>query len=118
MANETRLEAADARLKTALAQTGLPVSRPPYSGTEAPYLTYQLVLQRQTEHADDDNASHEALWGIDLYARGSYFAVLAAIESLTKAAGFYGFRAGPEIYETDTKLYHIPMEIYYLITED
>lgn len=116
--SQTKLEAADALLRNVLSDTGLPVCRPPYEGSAAQYLTYQLILQTQTEHCDDDNESHQAMWSIDLYSRGSWLALIGDIESLTKAAGFYGFRAGPELYEKDTRLYHIPMDIYYLITED
>lgn len=94
-----------------------PVSRLFNSGSHDTYITHQIISITPRSNADDAVISYEILFGIDIYSRLNYIALLQRMIALLESAGFYGTSGGAEIYEPDTAYYHVPLETKYLIEE-
>lgn len=104
---------AENAVKTALDSLGVPVARMIYNGKADTFITYQLVLSGEMAFSDDDNEAEEFLFRIDIYSRRDYIALLRRTKRALKAAGFYGVAVQAELYEDDTQLFHIPLNVYY-----
>ena len=105
---------ADNALSAALEGLGVPVSRLKHDGGEDQFITYQIINATKENFSDDDNESEEWTYRIDIYSRTNHLALLREAKKALKTAGFYNIRIAPEIYESDTKYYHLPMEATYM----
>lgn len=105
---------ADSLLKTTLEGLGVPVERLKYDGKAETFITYQLVVGRDAHFADDDSEAEEFTYRVDIYSKLDYIALLRRLKTAVKAAGFYAITFDPEVFESDTGYYHIPVEIKYM----
>lgn len=99
------------------ASAGAPVSRLFNSGNHDTYITHQIISINPRNNADDEASSYEILFGIDIYSRSNYIALMQRMITQLESADFFGTSVGAEIYEPDTAYYHVPMETKYLIEE-
>ena len=104
----------DGTLKALLDKLGVPVARLKYNGRAACFITYQLVVGRDTLFSDDEEGAQEYTYQINIYSKTDYFALLQRLKTALKAAGFYGITINAEVYEQDTGYYHVPVEIKYM----
>ena len=104
----------DSTLKALLDKLGVPVPRLKYNGRAACFITYQLVVGRDTLFSDDEEGAQEYTYQINIYSKTDYFALLQRLKTALKAAGFYGITIHAEVYEQDTGYYHVPVEIKYM----
>ena len=107
---------AEAALKAALEGLGVPVARLRYTGQANVFLTYQLVTGLDRAYSDDESEVEEWVYRVDVYARKNFIPLLRRVKTMLKDAGFYGIVIDPEVYEPDTKFYHVPVTAHYMIT--
>ena len=106
---------AENALSAALEGLGVPVSRLKHDGGEDQFITYQILTANEDYFSDDDNDAEEWTYRIDIYSRQNYLTLLSEAKKALKSAGFYNIIIDPEMYETDTKYYHLPMEATYMM---
>lgn len=104
----------DSLLNTTLQGLNIPVERLKYGGKAATYITYQLVVERDTFFSDDEEGAQEYTYQVHIFSKTDYFALLQSVKQALKAAGFYGIEIGGEVFEQDTGFYHCPLEIKYM----
>lgn len=105
---------AEEAIKRALESVGVPVKRLLYRGDAQTFITYQLVISAERDFSDDKNETEEFTYRVDLYSRSDYIAVLRRMKRALKEAGFYSISAAAELYENDTKFFHVPVTVKYL----
>ena len=96
-------------LETTLNGTGIPATAAPYTGSADSFISYHMVNEEDTTFADGDAQAEERMYSVDFFSKGAWRSSVDTIKTALKAAGFKIQSVGPEIYETDTRLYHIPM---------
>jgi hypothetical protein len=104
----------DSVLKTTLEAQGVPVERLRYKGKADTFITFQIIYGRDTCFADDDSEGTEYTYRIDIFSKQDYIALLRNTTRALKEAGFYGITVDPEVFESETGYYHIPVEIKYM----
>lgn len=105
---------AEAAIKTALESVNIPFERLVYRGNAPSFAAYQLVISQERDFYDDENEALEHTFRIDLFSRTEYITLLRRVWRALKANEFYEISAEAEIFEQDTKLYHIAMTAKYL----
>jgi hypothetical protein len=90
----------------------VPVSPIVYNGPETTYITFYTLLERDETYADDEAVQGATTATIDIFSKGNYKLLIADVKTRLKAAGFTITGSGPEIYESDTGLYHVPIDVY------
>lgn len=108
------------RINAALAETGIPVTQRPVTGTAPQYLTFSLTLGRVAAFSGNKPRRVRHLITVDLFSRTPTDSDDA--ELIVRALAADGIRAtnwGPEAYETDTRWYHLPFsaELTEIISE-
>lgn len=109
--NETNV---DNLLKRTLEKSGVPVERIIYSGEASQYITFQSVSSQDEEHSDDEAGALEHDYRADIFSKGNYTELLKQTRRNLKKAGFYDIETGPEFYEKDTGLYHVPLDLSFM----
>lgn len=104
----------DSLLKNTLEGLGVPVERLKYGGKANCFITYQLVVGRDTHFSDDESGATEYTYQVNIFSKYDYIDLLSRAKQALKAAGFYGIVIDPEVYEQDTGYYHVPVEIKYM----
>ncbi len=104
----------DKLLKQTLEALGVPVARLKYDGKAKTFITYQLVVGRDTHFTDDDSEAEEFTYRVDIYSQSDYIALMRRTKTALKAAGFFGIVFDPEVFENKTGYFHIPVEIKYM----
>ena len=104
----------DKHLKTTLEALGVPVARLLYKGNADTFITFQRVNATPAQHADDDGQEVERLYRVDLFSKDDYTELLDRLKQALEDADFYGLVEGPELFEDDTKYFHIPLDVNYL----
>ena len=104
----------DSLLKTTLKGLGVPVKRLKYDGRAKTFITYQLVVGRDAHFADDESEAEEFTYRVDIYSKSDYIPLLRRLKMALKNAGFFGIVFDPEVFESNTGYYHIPVEIKYM----
>lgn len=104
----------DSLLHSTLKKLGVPVERLKYGGRAASFITYQLVVERDTFFSDDEEGAHEYTYQVHIFSKKDYFTLIQSAKQALKAAGFYGIEIGGEVFEQDTGFYHCPVEIKYM----
>ena len=86
-----------------------------YGGTDKTYLQYYTYLDQDEFSADDEPQEGNTYSAVDIYSnkRDALMALLPTIKSRLRAADFSILQAGPELYEDDSKMYHLPINISY-----
>lgn len=92
----------------ALSGLGIPVSHPPYRGQETKYITFQIMGQESVLYADGTEQETAMRYSVDLYTSEPFPAMLPKIKAALEAAGYIAV-VDQEIYESDTKLWHVAM---------
>ncbi|MBQ1502883.1 MAG: hypothetical protein IIZ35_02675 [Clostridia bacterium] len=95
-------------IEQALTGLSVPFAFLYYDGDAATYVTYQETDASSVLMADDAVRNYVDFYDVDIYSSGNYFSLLAEIKTKMTAAGFTfcPSRCSPDIYETETKLYH------------
>lgn len=90
----------------------VPVKQLKYSGDAKTYITYQLILEQCGLSADNEEQEKIIHFSVDLYTNNSQFdSLVNTIRDKLKLAGFVITNRGPEIYDSDTELYHIVTDV-------
>jgi len=103
-------EDVDDLVKLTLESLGLPVARIFFTGKAESWITYQLLLGRETGHADDEAVREGFLYRAHVFSRTNYLPIVKRVRKVLKAAGFDSIEFEAEIYEEDTGFYHIPIK--------
>ena len=101
-------------LKRTLEGLGVPCERLKFSGTADTFIVFQLVLGQEIDFSDDGTNAMEYIYQIHLYSKGDYIPLLQKAKKALKEAGFFNVTINPEIFESETGFYHIPLEVNYL----
>lgn len=91
----------------------VPVAHIFYSGIVKTYLRYYTYLDQDEFFADDAPQDGNNYSTIDIYSdkRDALKTLLSEIKTRLRAADFTILPAGPELYETDSKMFHLPVNI-------
>lgn len=84
-----------------------------YTGTDTVYITFYTYLDQDESFADDEPQTGGTYGTVDIFCKGNYKSLLADAKTRLKSAGFTIQSIGPEQYEKDTELNHIPINIYH-----
>lgn len=90
----------------------VPVTPILYTGADTPYITFYTLLDKDEVYADDEAILGGVTATIDIFSKSDYKALLAEVKKRLKSAGFTVQSSGPEIYEPNTALYHVPVNVY------
>lgn len=90
------------------------VERLRFTGKAETFITFQIVTSTEAYHADDENGGTEYNYRFDIYSKSDYIALLRRAVKALREAGFYGVSIDPEVYESDTGYYHVPVEIKFM----
>lgn len=102
------LEAAKT-LYTALTSTGYTVTQVPVMGTEAVYLSFDLVAGVPVMHGSDKMLRASVSYYVHIWARTQPEEAFDTTVSALKAAGIRVQSWGAGEYETDTGWHHMPI---------
>lgn len=86
----------------------IPVSYMVYKGNETTYITYMETDKGNSYSADNEIQGYITYYDFDVYSKGNYLSVLAAVKTLMKENGWtwQPSRDSPDMYENDTGYYH------------
>ena len=86
----------------------IPVKFLYYEGHGEPYVTYQQIDADNSLSGDDELIGYAMYYDFDVYSRGNYFPILAAIKNTLKENGFVWqpSRSSSDMFEPDTGYYH------------
>ena len=93
---------------------GVPVQRIFFDGKADTFIVFMLLGDDEPNHADDEAVSLEHQYRASIFSKDNYTELLASARKALKAAGFYGFTVNAEMYESDTKYYHVSFDFNYL----
>lgn len=94
----------------ALASLNIPVCHPPYTGTASQFIVFTLINNAYNNWASGAAIEEETVYSVDLFTKGAYESIADQIKFLLRAEG-YVVSEGPEIYEADTKYYHVSFDV-------
>jgi hypothetical protein len=103
-------------LKATLEGLGVPVKRLKYDGKAETYIEYALVVARDVFYSDDDSGAEEYTYRADIYSKADYLPLARRMKAALKATGFYNVTFDPEVFEGDTRYYHVPAEFQFTTT--
>lgn len=86
---------------------GIPCFPGHYKGNLIPYATYETILERGEEFADNESESEGAYLRLHVFTKENFLMMKEEIKEGLKEQGFFGITYGPETYEDDTDLYHL-----------
>lgn len=86
----------------------IPVALIYYDGHGEPYVVYREYDKDNSYSSDDDISGYVTFYDFDVYSKGNYLAIVEAIKSTLKQAGWtwQPRRDSPDFYEADTGYYH------------
>ena len=99
------------RIEEALSGIGFPVCEFPYRGKAATYATYHMINIDGSIFGDSAEQTGENMTAIDLFTPNDWKTKIDAIKERLSTAGISVESIGPEIWETDDQVYHIPMTV-------
>ena len=89
------------------------VRRLRFTGKADQFITFQILTGSEKGHAGDEPEGGEILCSFDVFDRGDPTDLVQQAIEAARAAGFYGVTVDPEVYETDTGYYHVPVTLYW-----
>lgn len=90
----------------------VPCAHGEYKGKAKTYLRYYLYSDSMDYFADDEAQGGNVFCTVDIFTdKSNYSALLQDVKDRLTMAGFTLGDIGPEIYETSTGLYHLPVNI-------
>ena len=87
----------------------VPIEYMNYSGNENSYLTYYTWKELPDDFCDDENQIEIAYGTIDIYSKGNFKSILRDVKQILKDNGFLVTDVASEMFEEDTKYYHVPV---------
>lgn len=89
----------------------IPVKYLYYYGHGEPYVVYMRTDSDEALGADDDVINYVDYYDFDVYSTGNYTHIVESIKAKLKEHGFVWSpsRTGPDLFETETKYYHITL---------
>jgi hypothetical protein len=75
------------------------------NATEFPRITFFELTNFSSDYADDVTIAYQVELQIDIWTKGSFSAIAAAVDRVMKSIGF-GLIGTAEDYEEDTQVYH------------
>lgn len=96
-------------------ETAVPIAHLKYSGTARTYIRYYAYLDQDESFADDEPQDGRTYETVDIYSnkRDALMELLPEVKSRLRSVGFSYLSAGPELYEDDSKMYHLPIDFYF-----
>ena len=97
----------------------IPVALIYYDGHGEPYVVYRQYDKDNSYSSDDEISGYVTYYDFDVYSKGNFLAIVEAIKSILKNAGWtwQPRRDSPDMYETDTGYYHKTICFAYPIQE-
>lgn len=80
--------------------------------TKAPYIEYEVLNENGAMYAENEEVATTYIVQIDVFAKGSYAAIVKAIKNAMKENGFMKEFGGSR-YEEDSKLFHYILRFNY-----
>jgi hypothetical protein len=84
----------------------IPTANITYAGSSKTYVTWTITGDFPDLSADDEQIYGHETADVDVYSDGNYLSIVAEIKRLMKSAGWIWAEDSPQMYETDTKMYH------------
>ena len=86
----------------------IPVALIYYDGHGEPYVVYRQYDKDNSYSSDDEISGYVTYYDFDVYSKGNYLAIVEAIKSILKQAGWtwQPRRDSPDMYEADTGYFH------------
>lgn len=86
----------------------IPVVLIDYDGQGEPYVVYREYDKDNSYSSDDNISGYVVYFDFDVYSKGNYLAIVEAIKSKMRSAGWtwQPRRDSPDLYETDTGYFH------------
>ena len=103
------------RIDQALESMTAPCCAPPYHGKADKFITFQFVLDSAEYISEGVTRKTKRQWGVDLFTKSDWSTDIETIKNLLIVNGFSVTDCGPEIYESDTGYYHIPLSCYEVV---
>lgn len=88
----------------------VPVEFIRYTGNEKTYITYSFTDDRPGVMAEDKEVLSIASIDIDIFSDGNYLDIEEKVEKIMIDNNFIRVGSSPDMYETDTGLYHKTIE--------
>ena len=104
----------DKLVRDTLLTVDVPVERLYYGGKATEYITFQLIIRRNINFADDDETAKEYVYGADIFSKGDFTTLLDRVEVALKNAGFNNIEVNAETYEETTGFYHVSIEFNFI----
>lgn len=84
-----------------------------------PYVVYYQYDKDNSYSSDDDISGYVTYYDFDIYSKGNYLAIVEAIKSIMKNAGWtwQPRRDSPDMFESDTGYFHKTICFAYPIQE-
>lgn len=97
-----------------LSKAGVPVKFREFAGDSEIYITFFNYHETENFFADDKCVMSKYYFQIDIWSKSkNYFAILKKVKKIMKDNEFKLDVTGPELYETDTGIYHKPLRYEY-----
>jgi hypothetical protein len=90
----------------------IPISFMKYTGKADSFLTYYTWSEVPEIFADDVNHAEAVFSTIDVFSKKNYKKIVEEVKKTLYQNGFTWTDNGSEMYEEDTKFYHVPMNFY------
>lgn len=85
----------------------IPVDWLRYKGKAKKYVVFSCLGGNADFSADDDCEYSVKQYDFDIYSDSNYLNILKAVKKLLKNNGWAWYEDSPDMYEEDTKLYHV-----------
>ena len=86
----------------------IPVTFVYYEGHGEPYITYAQTDAQYASHGDDALTGYVDYYDFDIYSKGNYFPIIAAVKEIMEGLGFLWLPedSSGDLYENDTGYHH------------
>lgn len=80
------------------------------------YIEYEILSKKYSDYAGDYNTAESYLIQVDIFSKSNFIQLEEIIETVLKEKG-YRFVESVDLYEDDTKLYHLASKYRYKKTK-
>lgn len=85
----------------------VPTAHIKYKGKETTYVVWTIIGNAPALSGDDEQLYGIVTVDVDIYCKGNYLSVLKEVKRLMKLNEWIWTEDSTEMYEDDTRLYHI-----------
>ena len=96
-------------IEKAFENYNVPIEYMTFTGKADKYLTYYTWKEEPDDFCDDENNIEVAFGTIDIFSKGNLKDILNDVKNILKSNGFLVTDVASEMYEEDTKYYHVPV---------